>query len=50
MDPGDDLWGRVQHSELNFPALLGENLTKQSCSWKATQLLPAENNSFDHSA
>jgi hypothetical protein len=32
VDPGADLWDRGQHSKLNCPSLLGEELTKQSCS------------------
>jgi hypothetical protein len=32
VDPGADLWDRGQYSKLNFPTLLGELLTKQSCS------------------
>jgi hypothetical protein len=32
VDPGTDLWDRGQHSKLNCPTLLREELTKQSCN------------------
>jgi hypothetical protein len=32
VDPGADLWDKGQHSKLNCPTLLGEEVTKQSCS------------------
>jgi hypothetical protein len=44
-NPGVDLWDRGKHLKLNCPNLLGELLTKQICSWGATQMLPCENNS-----
>jgi hypothetical protein len=50
VDPRDDLWDRGQHSKVNSPALLGEELTTQSFSWRATQLPLGENNSSDHPA
>jgi hypothetical protein len=34
VDPRANLWDRGQHSKLNFPTSLGEELTKQSCSWR----------------
>jgi hypothetical protein len=43
-------WDRGQHSKLSSPTLLGEELTKHSCSCRAAQLLPGENNSSDHPA
>jgi hypothetical protein len=45
------LMGLRQYSKLNFPTLLGEELTRQSCSCRATQLQPGENNNTsDHLA
>jgi hypothetical protein len=39
-------WDRGHHSKLNWPNLLGEELTKQSCSRRATQLPIGENNNL----
>jgi hypothetical protein len=50
VDPGTNLRDRGQYSKLNCPTVLREELIKQSCSWKAMQLLSSENNSFDHPA
>jgi hypothetical protein len=44
------LWNRGQYSKLNCPTLLGEEPTKQTCSYRATQLPPGENNSSEHPA
>jgi hypothetical protein len=37
-------WDRGQHSKQSCRTLLGEGLIKYSCTWKATYLLPVENN------
>jgi hypothetical protein len=34
MDPGANLWDRGQHSKLNCPTLLGEELTRQELQLK----------------
>jgi hypothetical protein len=34
-------WNRGQHSKLNCPTLLGEELTKQSCSWRTMKTTTA---------
>jgi hypothetical protein len=47
-DPRADLLGQREAFKTKLPHLAGEELTKQSCSWKIAQLLASENNSFDH--
>jgi hypothetical protein len=37
-------WDWGQYTKLNYPDLLGEELTSQSCISRATQLWPGENN------
>jgi hypothetical protein len=39
-------WGK--YTKLNCPTLLGEELTRQSCSSRTMQLPPGENNRSDH--